>query len=406
MTIAYASIFSRKEDILCGGRHQHLTNVWIQLMNALKETGCKIVFFSDSNVQPCKKSEWLDRKNFTRKIFTDLYKTISDGKTLKEILRDGLRFWRPLSSSFYNFVEIAKTHCDFNYSVEYECDVEIVQYANRHGAFAIITNDTDFLIFEGNWRLWFCHHIRIESNQVFIEEVNKNAIRNIYDLTPFQLPLFATLIGNDFTKPHYEKMTSFYETLGPLRYRYSNIVRFIKNEYGRSDDNIDYIERRVFGNAVQLKKLIRNSIDSYRIPEINKSNSIVAKSHYTNTYSYIRNIGTFHTINLQYYDIRGDGGDINLPNLLTNWLRRRKGVLGMKGAFTLLTQKDFNENYKAYRESVRRPNCEFDVQTDKHFTFVKCSTLPANSFRTHADYHTKLTFFAFFEVHKAVILDS
>lgn len=363
-----------ERDKVCGGRHQLAIKKWTQLLDALKATGSKLVFFSDLNIQEGKVDVWLNRRNEDFKTNVKLYDLISEGRTLSEIAAKQ-DTWKSLTSIFYNLAEIAHSYGEFNFSIQHECDLELAQYATVHKAMAVITNDTDFLIFEGKWKLWFSHSIYLtDSNQLRIVDYNKYALANIFGLAPDQLPMFATLMGNDFTSSHYDELTNFCKTMGPLKYRFQNIAHFVRKEwYGHSkNNNIDRIVHRVFGyvNDDRLK-LIKDSLDSYNInfPPANISNPIEAKLLHTTMYRlYMGNMGQIHGIILHYYDFRGCPAGANLTSLLTDWVKRRKGVVGIKGTFTLLTQRNINEPYMTHMETVTCPDCKF---THTNFKWIQ-----------------------------------
>lgn len=362
-----ANAVGRRDDAdnLCGGRHQFVTEKCTRLLNALKATGCTLVFFADLNIQKGKSNEWLNRRNDEFQTYVELYNLISDGRSFEEILNKN-NTWYALSSTFQTFAEIAHSYGEFYYSVRHECDLEIAQYATRHKAMAVITNDTDFLIFEGNWKFWCSKSIQItSSNQLKTVEYDRNALANLFSLSSNQLPMFATLMGNDFTNIYYKQLTDFYKAMGSLNvgFRTENTATFVRNEFWRhTDDNIKKIVRKVFGQANDDKiQLVKDSLDSYNInfPPAIISDPIETKLIHTNIYrTYMGNMGHLHGLNLIYYDMRGCTADANISSLYLDWLKRRKGVLGIKGTFTLLMKRNINEQYMVHTETVTCPDCK------------------------------------------------
>lgn len=203
-------------ESICGGRQKILLNRWIQLLEALKATDCAMVFFSDLNVQEDKIDEWSNRRNNEFDFYAKLYDSIVSGKSLATIIaenEDGNQ-QRSLTSGFYGMAVIAQQYGEFSFSTRYEADLEIAHYAKHHNAMAIVSDDTDFLIFEGSWRLWSGQNIQInKSNQLKTTEYNRHNLVNILSLSTRQLPLFATLMGNDFTKPHFDELNNFHKHL-------------------------------------------------------------------------------------------------------------------------------------------------------------------------------------------------
>lgn len=194
MSIANGFGAKRADDVICGGRHQIALNSWKRLLDAFKTTGASLVFFSDLNIQEGKIDVWLNRRNTEFPRCTKFYDSIRNGETLKT-----LKYRSALSSLFYGMAAVAQTYAEFHLSIERECDLEIAQYASQNNAIAVISNDTDFLIFEGSWDLW-SQNVRINrSNRLKTVEYNRHGITRKLSLSQKQLPVFATLLGNDFT---------------------------------------------------------------------------------------------------------------------------------------------------------------------------------------------------------------
>lgn len=83
--------------------------------------------------------------------YTDIHNGIADGKTLKEICDEIVGFDE--ITTYRELRPIAVRYSEYHYSVNEECDLELAQYAHHHNALAVISNDTDFLIYEGRWQL-------------------------------------------------------------------------------------------------------------------------------------------------------------------------------------------------------------------------------------------------------------
>lgn len=372
---------SKPSDTICGGRQQILLNSWIQLLDALKTIDCALVFFSDLNIQMDKIDEWLSRRNNEFEFYTNLYESIAGGKSLSTIVAEheekGER--RAITAGFYGMAVIAHSYGEFFFSTKHEADLELAQYAKHHDAMAILSDDTDFLIFEGSWRLWSAQNIRISSTkQLKTLEYNPYALKNTLSLTAHQLPLFATLIGNDFTKTHFNELTNFYHRIGAARSRFRNVARFIhkmRNQHVKnsciSDTNVRRIVELMCGCANQeIEQLIKSSINSYNtdfMPSI-PTDPIEAKLLHTNMYRpYMGNLGLIHGLTLPFYDLRGCASEqTNLPKLLTDWIKRRKGIVlkDSMGPFTLLAKRNAHEKYMAHVETLAPPDCKFTLKID------------------------------------------
>lgn len=346
-------------------------------MEALKAVDCTLVFFSDLNIQLGKIDEWLSRRNSEFEFYVNLYDAIVSGKSLSTIVAEheekGEK--RAITAGFYGMAVIARSYGEFHFSTKHEADLELAQYAKRHNAMAVISDDTDFLIFEGPWRLWSAQQIQIGSaRQLKTLEYNRFGIKNTLSLTKHQLPLFATLLGNDFTKTYFNELTKFYHQIGGPRFRFQNVARFIHKMNNQnvhsphvSDANVRRIVEMMCGRAnPEMEQLIKSSINSYNtdfLPAI-PCDPIEAKLLHTNMYRpYMGNLGLIHGMTMPFYDLRGVVSEHwNLPKLLTQWIKRRKGIV-MKdcdsiSSFTLLAKRNFYEKYLSHVETLERPNCK------------------------------------------------
>lgn len=361
---------ARKEnDTICGGRHQVTLNAWKEILNALKSTGCSLVFFSDLTLQEGKTEEWLSRRNEKFELYKSVYKLIDVGAGIDAInatVKDHIG----LTTKFYGMESLAQSYGEFHQAVKYECDLEIAQYAKNQNVLAVITNDSDFLIFDGTWKLWSSDDIEVTaSKEVKTLELNRKALANLCSLSPIQLPLFATIMGNDFTKGCYDQLNAFHRTLGPMRNKIQNIARYVRNvTSGKlTDPGIKIIALNLFGNASEEKqKLIKQSIDSYNtdFPPPTVDDPLERKLLNTKMYRpYMTVMSTNQGIAMPFYDMKGGIPGANFPMLLASWLKRRIGVIRKhnnddKFTFTLLMKKSINEYYQEYTESAIYPECK------------------------------------------------
>lgn len=339
-----------------------------------------MVFLADSNLQEAKIDEWLSRQNSEFNGFKKLYDAIDNGencpiKLAKKTQRNAL------SSLHHGMAMQAHEYGRFFYSIRHEADLEIANYANRHRAMAVISDDSDFFIFDGLWRLWSSSGIVQTGTRLKTIEYHRNSIGRILSLTKDQLPLFATLLGNDITntKTFNLKMDNFFKKIGPPEQRIQSVAKFVQ-DLGRgrhgmnfkciSERNIQQIVEKIFGHANSTwQQVIRNSIDSYNTnySPAAITDPIEKKLLHSNMYPiYMECMASVQMIKMTFYDLRGCESDTSLPDLLIDWMKRKKGIL-MNGAkdpastFTSLVTKNFNEKYMAYEETLTYPDCEFET---------------------------------------------
>lgn len=128
---------------------------------------------------------------------------------------------------------------------------EIAQYAKQHddSILAIITNDTDFMIFDGNFQYWRANDITMKDLTVF--GYCREKLRKLLELNTQQLELLSALSGSIYLPC--DVLTDFYFQIGihsttygkhiaPLAYYISN-----KMQTESVTSNIEKIACDVFG---------------------------------------------------------------------------------------------------------------------------------------------------------------
>lgn len=379
------------EENICGGRPFRLMGYITMVLESIEKLGCKLVFFTDCNIQGHKKEEWLRRRNSDFDGYTELYGWIERGEKLWELAaRTNMK---AVTSTFYGMEEIAKFFGDkFQYAVKYECDLEIVQYANKkeNNVMAILSNDTDFHIFNGPWWVWsnFGYKYNID-NMLNTYQYKNDCVKNACSdlLVKHQLPLFATLLGNDFTQGYHKQLRNFFSSHGTTKelcvYEKCKTcphVMFVAEYVGinypqanLSDADIKKITMDVLGQKdAKMHQLIKQSIDFYNLktPPTTTDyldNGVGKRLKRTSMYSsYISMMSPIQGVNLNYYDMRGCDGEVNfiLPKLLVSWLRRKIGVLRKNRhddsfTFTVLAKLDrIEKHYDAHVMKPDYPKCK------------------------------------------------
>lgn len=351
-----------RDDFVYGGRHRQMQKYFKSILIKFRETGCKLVFFSDYNVQDDKKTEWLDRKNEQFRYTTELYKWIGSGKTRKE-MADMPKQWKlALKVAVYVNALIAKDFGEIHYAVDHECDFEIARYAKQHGAMAIVSSDTDFLIFDGSWKLWSTSDMRFNhANQLITKEFKADAIQRTCKLEQNQLPLFATIVGNDFTKNTYKnELNVFHCKLGAKEKRVENVAKYVREmDWTKSvNHHINTIMETIFNDdSHKMRKFIKRSLNFYKI------DTTIVLDLNEDVPNYPPIMSRTQAVNLIYYDMYACGEV--LPMLLFDWMKRRIGLSWRQNnkqfpTFTLLVKKNLNEDYMDYAEKPIYPeHCKF-----------------------------------------------
>lgn len=349
-----------KKDAICGGRHKTVLKKWEKILTELKKTGCELVFYSDLNLQEEKINTWLARRKVDTNSYNQIYRMIGEEKNLETIAKEVKYVPVPF---FYGMVEIAQKHGEFHYAVKYECDRELVMYANEKKALAIMSDDTDFCIFKGSWKLWSCRKIDIsKSNKVETVQYNREAFAIKYKLSSCQLSVLATLAGNHVISSKQLKNFHNEKIKGD---RIKNIVENHLPKFSSTFPCIGEISQHVFGKSdnEETRSLIRQSIESYntngQLPIVDDAfeKQLLEIGMYR---PYISTKCPIQKLQMQFYDF----SSCRFPELLTEWLKRRMGLLLVDKSkdnnftFTLLTRKKKTQRYKEHEETPIYPECE------------------------------------------------
>lgn len=261
--------------VICGGGHSLTMNYWLMMLKVLKNTGCELVFFDDIVVQEAKIEEWLRRQQKESSTI-DKYYNLMDANpeefnSIFANVHNKLNALSAIQLMRYG----AQKDGDFHYPAKNECDIEIVQYAKSHNALAVITCDTDFFIFDIPSKLWFAKEFHLlESRQdpnvrtLSTIEFNRYGLIATLGLSQQHLPLFATLLTNDFTHEYFDQLIDFYKRLGRFENRIESVARYARKIASSplSDMDIRRLTQHAFGKAnAKIQNLIRQSLDFYDI---------------------------------------------------------------------------------------------------------------------------------------------
>ncbi|GBM00798.1 Constitutive coactivator of peroxisome proliferator-activated receptor gamma [Araneus ventricosus] len=174
---------------------------WIQFREALKEfvlkfrsKGIKLVFIFDGNNCEEKLAEWARRRTERYKEIASIFNDISQNLQTKAIARTHVSAALKLLAKF----ALKELGVDF-YQTDKEMDADnyIADYANKNRAvFAILSNDSDFIIFDTKPVL-STYKLRLNQLRTVMYDRYCFAVRYL-NISPKQLPLFACLMGNDY----------------------------------------------------------------------------------------------------------------------------------------------------------------------------------------------------------------
>lgn len=309
----------------------------------MTDIGATLVFFSCKNtrIYAGKENEpnkWLDRfeQGFQKNI--DLYDAIRDGKTLPEIdamfVNRYFEFPRP---ALFGLDAIAKKYGKFHYtSSNVNLPIRMASFATRNNARAIVSDNSDCYIYEGDWQFWSAKQFRIdEQNPNKFETIHfdRGALATVCGIDAIHRPLFATLIGNRRDEGFSNKLTEFAQRLDKRGSSVAKVAKYVKELQGNyqvHELNFKRLSEDVFQSREdKYIRFLKARIDSYdldRIPD--EEHDILSRLSSTEYYRDVSMImDDDRVFILSFYDLRGEYETETLPVLFLNWDRRRSGIL-------------------------------------------------------------------------------
>ncbi|XP_037916532.1 uncharacterized protein LOC119654947 [Hermetia illucens] len=182
-------LFTNCKDAICGGRHALGIKRAEIMFQKFKDLGIEMHFFLDGPIKPEKCPQWCHRKNSEY----ENQKVLFENLKAKEPLN--YRFRRYLKTYYENYLRVAKKYGRIFLSLENECDLDLVENASRVHPMAVCTSNSDFLVMEGDFPIWKTDDFNLETMAVHVW--NKRRMRESLGLEQWQMPIFATLCGND-----------------------------------------------------------------------------------------------------------------------------------------------------------------------------------------------------------------
>lgn len=320
--------------LLCGGRFNQVANLLENFFTKLVNLGARLVFFYDGPVQNTKYDTWVKRQDEKYHKMLEIINAVDRGSDLGWIV-NRLQHSIP-NNTLYPNRQIATKYGELMVSVARECDQELAAYANQVGAIAIISNDTDFMIYKGFWQYWSAKDINFETLDTM--QYNRvELVRNL-GLSFKQMRLLATLGGNDVIQ--YEEVRHFHSTLGHHRHKFPRLADFVREQpppekLSQDAAALSELLGRVFGRAAvndDLKERFKASLDfyetEYQDQNTNVSNDPVIATllKLENTFLYQMWINRPVNVTVYFLDMRrGEFGE-QYPNLVIPIVLRQAGI--------------------------------------------------------------------------------
>lgn len=236
-----------------------------------------------------------------------------------------------------------------------------------NNAVAVIADDTDFLIYEGNWKYWSARNLKFD--EMTTMEYSRSALRVALGLAQKQLPIFATLSGNDII--HQEHVQPFHKLLRLTpRNRFHKLAQFVRSNAVKDATSISHT---IFGSIDnQFVNLVQESLSAYDINyDIAKESSLLVEKSANDTCFYTFLNGLSYNITLMFFDLRRvdflSYYDIVMPIVKRQigFVRQHKNDLDYKQV--IVTKADHNQSYKEFRITPEYPDIKLPDLLDITF---------------------------------------
>uniref|UniRef100_A0A182PJG2 Asteroid domain-containing protein n=1 Tax=Anopheles epiroticus TaxID=199890 RepID=A0A182PJG2_9DIPT len=259
---------SDRHSLLCGSQYWVVEYMADTFFKRLTDLGAELVFFYDGTLQTSKYDTWITRQNDKYDRMIDIIDAIDAGVPVTVVAK---KFDRTMpSNTCIKLQNVAKRHGKLITANDLECDQAVAIFATKNKALAVVSHDTDFLIFEGSWQLWHAEHINLQ--KLSTKAYNRQALIGTLGLQWYQMAVWATLAGNDWFK--YDEVLPFLNDLGPhsqKMYRLADYVRRLPMRNKKLDeDGIQCVLGRVYRKRrmpAEAYELFRQSVAFYQVDE-------------------------------------------------------------------------------------------------------------------------------------------
>jgi XPG domain containing len=152
-------------------------------------------------------------------------------------------------------------------------NLEICDYARKHQALAVLTNDSDFFVFNGAYQIWSTDSIKFETSprNVTIMRYNRTNLWSTLGLSDDQVAIFATYAGNKSFIPN-DDSVKFLKTLGNFwQQRFFLLAEYINKNGLRNETSglVEKIYKDIFGTGTPddqlMKDAVQNCLNHYNV---------------------------------------------------------------------------------------------------------------------------------------------
>lgn len=264
--------------IFIGGRHQLYIRFYSKFFRDLQAKHVNLVFFAPCNKLNDATDIFIPKREEEYMKYTDLLDQIDQRKPIRCILKKKNGNYpdrRAMRSVEYNLLKIVRKYGElyFNY---FRHNQEIVQYANKNSSnvMAIISNDTDFLIFPGDFDFWSCNNINMK--ELTTIHYSRDALYANLNLNRQQLYMLAALSGNLYLPLDIVKRNFFpkLEQVGEKYSKFPDLSNYVRKlemiptaDPNKCTFDLQKVGEDVFGSDVKPEEIntIENGLAIYNL---------------------------------------------------------------------------------------------------------------------------------------------
>ena len=268
-------------DLIGGGQFREYSCRWKQVITALTQAGIRPIFVSDGPIPPSKRQTWINRRYSSAKDFVfpilDALKDKKDPQidSYRSTVLPALETEKILALDIDEEIEVIKSTSD------QDADQLIVELAIQHNAFAILAQDTDYLIYQYPKYISYLSSSHFSWESIFngstilhTKRYDRYGLARDLGLSVGHFPLLAVLKGNDLVRT--EKVDRFHMWIvAQSGSRMTNknhaviegLAMFIKNENlppGKTImHNLHSLSEFVFYGEMENHKFLERALQSY-----------------------------------------------------------------------------------------------------------------------------------------------
>jgi hypothetical protein len=222
------------------------------------------MFFFDGVTPESKRDTWKQRRKWHVDKIVKIFENLDNNSAVQEKYVEGML--PSVVAATCSFVAKYVCGCDVRVSVS-DCDVEMARFAQKQDCFAILSQDTDFVILQGARHFLTVKELNLETMKT--RTYSRDGLLKFLGLELQQLCLLASLLGNDVISV--SKLQNFHERLKQaqkgreLLYVVADYVKKWNFSTSCDDDGLCEIAKDVFGDD-RMASDLANSIQNYLPP--------------------------------------------------------------------------------------------------------------------------------------------